>query len=178
MDQIDKTSHRAGSWWLVGMGGALALVGAIFVGVLWTAWQRAEETRRWPAVPCKVLSSQVKSGQASRNSPTKHRVIVRYEYAFGGKAFTSERIRRVDGVKSNRDDAEELREQFTPGQQTTCYVNPADPAFAILEHDSRAPLYSIWFPLLFVVGGLRMAWDALTAHSRPPESARLDEPRH
>ena len=145
------------------MGTALALAGAVFTVVLWTAWQRAEETRYWTAVPCTILSSQLKSEQPTPHSPVKHRVIVRYEYAVDGQSFTSDRIRRVDGVKSSRDDAEDLREQFAPGMKTTCFVNPAEPTFAILRHDTRAALYSIWFPLLFVIGGTRMAWSALRA---------------
>jgi len=179
MDQMEKSSQRAGSWWLASLGIVLALAGAVFVVVLWTAWQRAEQTRGWTAVPCKVLSSQLKSEQASPHSPTKYRVIVRYEYSWQGKTVISERIRRVDGPKSDLDVAEDLREQFTPGQQTTCFVNPADPAFAILRHDSRAPLYSIWFPLLFVIGGLRMAWSAISATgSTRRASEPQDAPRH
>lgn len=149
------------------MGIALALAGAVFTVVLWKAWQRAEETRSWPPVPCTILSSQIKAEQPTPNSPVKHRVIVRYAYKVKGQPFTSERILRVDGPKSSRDDAEELREQFAPNSKTTCFVNPADPAFAILQHDTRAALYSIWFPLLFVVGGLRMAWAALRAQKTP-----------
>jgi len=167
MDQMDKTSQRAGSWWLAGMGLMLAVAGAVFTVVLWKAWQRAEETRRWTEVPCKVLSSQLKSEQASPNSPVKHRVIVRYEYPWQGRTWTSERIRRVDGVKSDFSVAEELRERYARGQQTVCFVNPADPSVAILEHDTRAALYTLWFPLLFVIGGLRMMWSALKARSTP-----------
>jgi len=161
------------------MGIALAIVGAVFVWVLWTAWQRAEETRHWTPVSCRVLSSQIKSEQATRNSPTKHRVIVRYDYAWQGRTFSSERIRRVDGPKSDLEAAEELREQFAPGQQTTCYVNPSDPSIAILQHDSRAALYSIWFPFLFVIGGLRMAWAAIkAARSTRLANAHPDALRH
>ncbi len=161
MDQKDTTSQKAGSRWLVGMGLALALMGLVFVGVLWKAWQRAEETRHWTATPARILSSQVKPEQPTTSSPTVYRVEVRYTYTFAGKDYRSERIRRVDGPKSNRDDAEALREQFTPGQQLTCYVRPDEPGFAILKHDTRAALYTLWFPLLFVGGGLRMAWAAL-----------------
>lgn len=130
MDHNSRTSSRAGSWWLAGLGLALALAGTVFVWMLWTAWQRAEETRRWTPVPCRVLSSQLKTARPTPNSPPMHRVTVRYEYVWQGKTFTSEHIRRVDGPKSDLDAAEELREQFGPGQQTTCFVNPADPAFA------------------------------------------------
>jgi hypothetical protein len=39
-------------------------------------------------------------------------------------------------------------------------VNPAEPSFAILKTDSLAPGYSIWFPALFVVGGLGITFRA------------------
>lgn len=165
MDQKDTTSQRAGARWLAGMGLALALMGMVFVGVLWKAWQRAEETRHWTPTPARIVSSQVKSEQPTTSSPTVYRVMIRYTYSFGGKDYTSERYRRVDGPKGNSEDAEALREQFTPGQQVTCYVRPEQPSFAILKHDTRAALYTIWFPLLFVVGGLRMAWAALRSRS-------------
>lgn len=150
-----------GSPWLVFLGLCLAFAGGVFTCVLWQAWQRAEATRQWIATPAKVLSSQVHPEQASPNSPMKYRVLVRYEYAAQGTTFISERIKRSEGAKGDRDDAESLREEFTPNQTITCYVNPTDPSFAILRHDTRAPLYTMWFPLLFVVGGLRMAWGAL-----------------
>ena len=163
MDQTRTTLSRSGSRWLLFVGLILAAAGAVFVVVLWTAWQRAEETRRWVETPCRVLSSQLLTEQASPNSPTKHRVIVRYEYQTNGITHLSERIRRIDGAKGNRDDAEALRQRFLPGQQTTCWVNPRDPTLAILQHDTRAALYTLWFPLLFVLGGLRMAWAAWRA---------------
>jgi len=161
MDQNINISSRAGSRWLAGMGIALAVAGGLFVVMLWTAWQRAEETRRWTATPAKVLSSQLRPVQATPNSPTKFAIQVRYEYVWQGQRHVSERIRRVNSPKGNHDDAEALREEYTPGQMITCYVKPDEPTFAILKHESRAALYSMWFPLLFVGGGLRMAWAAL-----------------
>lgn len=167
MDQMTaSTPPHAGSWWLAFMGLVLAIAGAIFVGVLWTAWQRAEETRRWTPTPAQVISSQVIPEQENASSPTKYRPVVRYKYTAGGKEFVSDRIRRVNGPKGNPDDAEAIREQFTPGQAVTCYVRPDDPTFAILQHSTRAALYTLWFPLLFVVGGLRMAWGAVKAMRR------------
>jgi hypothetical protein len=44
---------------------------------------------------------------------------------------------------------------------TRCRVNPADPAVAVLRIDSRAPGYSLWFPALFVVGGVGIVVGAL-----------------
>lgn len=161
MDQNNHTSSKAGARWLAFMGLALAGCGALFTALLGIAWQKAEQTHRWEPTPARVLSSVVKAVQATPNSPTKFEVMIRYEYTWQGKTLVSERIRRLNSPKADLELAEALREQYTKGQTTTCYVNPDDPAFAILKQDSRAPLYAIWFPLLFVVGGLRMAWAAL-----------------
>ncbi|MDB6073835.1 MAG: hypothetical protein JWO89_1475 [Verrucomicrobiaceae bacterium] len=161
MDQMNNSSKRAGSLWLAVMGMVLGVLGTLFTGVLWHSWRLAEETRSWAATPAKILSSQVVSEQATPHSSVKYRPVVRYEYQFGGTVFHTSRVRRSEGPKSYREDAEALREEYTPGQALTCWVNPADPSYAVLQHDTRAPLYSIWFPLLFVVGGLRMAWGAL-----------------
>ena len=50
--------------------------------------------------------------------------------------------------------AEKMAEKFPEGSRQTCFVNPSDPAFAVLKLDSKGPGYSLWFPLLIVVGGL------------------------
>ena len=161
MDQMNKKPSRAGSLWLACIGLALAIVGTLFTGVLLHSWRLAEETRSWNATPAKILSSQVIPEIATPHSPTKFRPVVRYEYQVGGAVYHSSRIHRSDGPKSDRDDAEALREQFTPNQSLTCWVNPQDPSYSVLLHDTRAALYTVWFPLLFVIGGLRMAWGAL-----------------
>ena len=61
-------------------------------------------------------------------------------------------------------EAEKLAAEFPPGKMTTCRVNPRDPDFAVLKPDSLAPGYSIWFPGLFVVGGLGIALRALVSN--------------
>ena len=47
------------------------------------------------------------------------------------------------------------------------YVNPSDPDFAVLKPDTKAAGYSIWFPLLFVVGGLGITVRAIVRPARP-----------
>jgi hypothetical protein len=46
------------------------------------------------------------------------------------------------------------------------YVNPADVNFAMLKPDSKAAGYSIWFPMLFVIGGLGIALRAISGERR------------
>ncbi|MEM1444175.1 MAG: hypothetical protein AAGF67_17645, partial [Verrucomicrobiota bacterium] len=52
-------------------------------------------------------------------------------------------------------------ERYQPDTNLVCYVDPKNPDFAVLKKDTKAALYSIWFPGLFVVGGAGMILTAL-----------------
>jgi hypothetical protein len=145
------------------LGLALVVMGAAFTFVLWRSWQRAEETRSWTPVEAVVISSQVLTERPTPHSPPKFTADVRYRYTHDGRTFTGTRIRRVDGPSSHKAQAEAVVAENRAGRAVTCFVNPSQPDFAILEHSSRAALYSIWFPLLFVAGGAGMVWAALRA---------------
>jgi Protein of unknown function (DUF3592) len=153
---------------LLGLG--LIIPGAVFTVLLWISYARAQETRRWTPTPCLILSSQVLSEHPSPNSPTAHRASVRYRYAFAGLTRTGDHIRRVDGPTSDGEKAERLCAKYPAGRETECFVNPAQPDFAVLEHATKAGLYTIWFPLLFVIGGAGMitaAWRRGHSQSSP-----------
>jgi hypothetical protein len=160
MQMVEKS--KAGSWWLAGVGLALTAAGALFTLLLWLSYQRAEASRHWTPTPATVVSSQVLAERATPSSPTRWRIAVKYDYTFAGQHYTSTRFRRVDGSTGDEEKVHRIRQQFTPGADITCWVNPADPQFAILQHDTRAALYTLWFPLLFFFGGLRMSWAAWT----------------
>lgn len=57
---------------------------------------------------------------------------------------------------------------------TMAFVNPTEPNFAVLKPDTKAAGYSIWFPLLFVVGGLGIVVRAIVRRARD----RRDFRRH
>jgi hypothetical protein len=156
-----SSSSRSGRWWLAVMGIILALAGAGFTWGLWIAWQKAEETRRWTPTPCRIISAQVLSARPTPSSNVQHRVDLRYRYEFGGQTRTGQNIRRVDGPTVHESEARKKLEAYPVGHETTCWVNPAQPDQAILQHSTRAALYTLWFPLLFVAGGIGMAWNAL-----------------
>lgn len=160
-DDRERKSSAAGRAWLAVMGLALVCAGALFTAVLWRSYQRAMETRAWRETPCEVTSSLVLSERPTPHSPMAYRAAVHYGYEFEGKAFTSSRVRRVQGPSPHREKAEAIVAAFPPGSARTCFVNPARPEEAILEHASTAALYALWFPLLFMVGGGMMAWRAI-----------------
>jgi len=150
------------------MGLAIALSGLLFTGLLWWSYERAQQTRHWPKAEAVIILSQVISERPSPGSPQmSHRVEVRYNYEYQGSRYTGTRVKRVEGPSNNRDKMDEIVASYPPGKMVTCYINPEQPGFAILEHATKAGLYSIWFPLLFVVGGGGMIISAL----RKPKDA-------
>ena len=152
------------------LGLILLSMGALGTFWLWGSWQKAEATRKWPTAEAVISSSQVLTDRATPHSPPRYVAEVHYRYQFNGESHTSRRIKRVDGPSSQKSRAEATVAKYRPGQTVTCYVNPAQPDFAILEPDSRAALYSMWFPLLFVVGGAGMIISAFRSNDRvtPP----------
>lgn len=142
------------------LGLALILPGAAFAVFLWISYVRAQETRRWTPTPCLILGSRVISEHASPHSPTVHRASIRYRYVFDGVTRTGDHILRVDGSSSDKEKAELLCRKYPAGRETECFVDPRHPDSAVLEHATRAGLYTIWFPLLFVAGGAGMVWSA------------------
>jgi hypothetical protein len=158
---FSSTSSFSGRLWLAGMGLFLALAGIVFTWVLYTAWQRAEETRRWTPTPCRITSSRLAKEQPTPNSNPAYRAEVRYIYTFAGIPMTGSLIKRVNSPTQHEDVARKKLSDYPVGTELICYVNPTKPDQAVLKHDTRAALYSIWFPGLFVVGGLGMVWNAI-----------------
>jgi hypothetical protein len=165
------TSTRGATLLKVIMGLTLIVMGSVATLYLWGSWKRAEETRTWKPVEAIVIASQVLTDRPSPHSPLKFTADVHYRYTVDGKTHTSTRIKRVDGPSSHKNKTEEVVARYPLGKPVTCYVNPAQPDFAILEHDSRAALYSIWFPLLFVAGGAGMVVSALRGKPAPVATA-------
>ena len=144
---------------LVGVvfGLLVAAMGAFFMFALWIGFSRAKETRGWLETPCEVTRSEVVEERPTPNSPIAFRAWVEYRYVFEGKAHTGQNVKRVDGPTSHQNRAQETVETYPLGAKISCWVNPELPEQAVLKHGTLAPLYSMWFPGLFVVAGLGIA---------------------
>ncbi len=153
-----QTSPHAGRIFLFVLGLLLAAIGGVFVWMMAASAMRAKETRNWPQVPCVILVSEVQERLHDSQSPVeyRHHVVFGYEWE-GGRHVSEQASLRGNPWSSKRDVVLERAARLNAGDETLCFVNPADPTFAILQPDSMAPLYSIWFPGVFVLGGLVMA---------------------
>lgn len=130
--------------------------------------------RTWPEVACVILSSELGERQHDENSPIEFRLNLSFGYEWDGQARTGDRLTlRGSPWTSKRPLAEQRIAEYPVGKKTTCRINPADPSFAIIKPDSLAPGYSIWFPALFVVGGLGISFRAWTLKPSDLNAGRI-----
>ena len=163
-----KASPLAGRLFLVGLGLLLALMGSIFFWLMWRSYDRARHMLDWPEVSCVILASEVEERRIDPSAPPEFRVNVTYGYEWQGVLRTSDRVTlRGSSWTSKNNVIEERSTEYPEGATFTCRVNPADPSLAVLKIDSRAPGYSLWFPALFVVGGLGISIRALLPARKP-----------
>ncbi|MFK7851959.1 MAG: DUF3592 domain-containing protein [Akkermansiaceae bacterium] len=159
---------KASTVFLVFLGLLIAGVGGIFTFLMGQSYQRAVEQRAWPQVDALVLSSELEEWQHDDFSPMEYRMKILYGYEWEGERKTGERFGFRGNPKYNkRNKVMNLVESFPVGKTVKIFVNPEDPSFTILKPDSKAPGYSIWFPLLFVVGGLGISARALFRRPHP-----------
>lgn len=131
----------------------ISLLGLVFIGVLWHAYQRALETRAWVEVEATVITSRVGDKLVPPNTPPAYNWDLAYRYEFEGEEHTSGNDRRVPTSTGDRQRIERQVQDLPAGERVTAFVNPDRPEQAVLRHETLAPLYTMWFPLLFVIGG-------------------------
>ena len=121
---------------------------------LWATYQKAKLTDSWERVPCEIFASMIDRSGKSQHGMTKYELKVSYRYEYGGESRVSNRVKRLAITSLSEKEVEEKAEPYQVGMEMTCLVNPADPSQAVLKPDSKAALYTIWFPGIFVVGGV------------------------
>lgn len=164
-------TNLAGRWYLAALGLFLILLGSVFVWLMARSYLRAREMRSWPEVSCEIISSEIEEWRHDDQSPLEYRQNLSFGYEWKGRAYTGDHLTlRGSPWSSKRELAEARLNEYPVGKTTTCLVNPRTPDFAVLKPDSLAPGYSIWFPALFVIGGLGIVVRAACGPGRSKSS--------
>lgn len=161
-------SMKGSTVFLIFLGLAVAAIGGLFTKLMWNSYARAVDQRQWAQVEAIVLSSDVVEYKHDEFSPMEYHLEILYGYEWKGEALTGDKL-SVRGNPNSKDMGKIAGEvkDFPKGAKVIAYVNPANPEIAILKPDSKAAGYSIWFPLLFVVGGLGIVVKAIISALRP-----------
>jgi len=157
------SSHRLGGrCYQLLLGLSLVAIGGLFVGLMARSFLRARDMHSWPEVPCVILCSEIEQRVHDSQSPREYRHSLTYGYEWNGEARTGDLLAlRGSRWSSKHDLVTKRAASYPPGLQTTCRVCPDDPNLSVLEPDSLAPGYSIWFPGLFVIAGIGISFRAL-----------------
>ncbi|MEM9017575.1 MAG: DUF3592 domain-containing protein [Verrucomicrobiota bacterium] len=156
------SAHQLGGRiWKILMGLILIAAGSTFVAYLWGSYQRASIMDSWVETETTIESLEADDTQVNQRGMPKYILEVRYPYQFGGKDYLGTRIKRLPTEASDPRKLKGKIESYRAGTTTVCYVDPEDPEMAVLKKDTKAALYSIWFPCLFVIGGVGMIVSAL-----------------
>jgi len=158
-----KKQGIGGLVYLAFIGLALAVMGGIFVAILGRGYLRASETRDWPKVPAVVIESKLGERKLGNSVPLEYFHELVYEYRFEEEFYRGERTkRRKNPFLKEKTGVQAEVDRWKVGMKTEVWVNSENPEEAVLEHDTKAPGYSIWFPGLFLVGGLGVFFRAVS----------------
>ena len=149
-----SSQNTLGQGWGTLLGGVLfTLVGAGLL-VLWflPALNRSLASASWTETPCTVISSRVKSHKDSDG--TTYSIDIFYRYKVDGKEFKSNAYGHFGGSSSGYKSKAKVVAKYREGTQQKCYVNPKNPAEAVLKPGVGWEVFLGLFPLLFLGVGI------------------------
>lgn len=147
-----------------GVGCMVMFCGVFGIGGLVGVWLmmvqpvlRAKAAQSWVQAECEITSSHLVKDQDSEGE-TFYRPQITYRYEVEGRAYESSRYSFLD-VASDNDVGAKRRalERYPAGMRTTCWVDPANPASAVLDRELNNDIYWGLIPLTFAVIGFGIA---------------------
>jgi hypothetical protein len=145
MAQSKTTSTRTGVVFLMLFALPFAAVGVGALG--WGVWSLAEwqKTRNWIAVPAQLLTVDLEEHRG--DDSTTYEATATYRYEYGGREYQGSRVAIDSGADNigefHRSLYNRLRYAHERGVGVEAFVNPGDPAQAVLDRELR------WGMLLF-----------------------------
>lgn len=157
-DSDKPISETAGSG-KMGFGCMLFFFGIFFAVGAAVTWflgirpvMQVFEARSWPERSCRVVSSQVESH--SDSDGTTYSIDIRYTYEVDGRQHTGDRYNFMIGSSSGYEGKAAVVEQYPPGTEFSCRVDPEDPEESVIS--VGFDLSYLWglFGLPFLLVGL------------------------
>ena len=106
----------------------------------------------WIKTPCMVRSSRVQTHHGSDS--TTYSVDIVYVYSFNGRQYRSGQYSFMGGSSSGYQGKAAVVRQYPAGKEAVCYVNPDNPAEAVLKKELGAGVFFAGIPILFMAIGL------------------------
>ncbi|MCC5844162.1 MAG: DUF3592 domain-containing protein [Verrucomicrobia bacterium] len=130
---------------------------------------QVQRAQTWPAASATVLSSEVRTHRGSDS--TTYSIQISYSYTWEGQEYTSDRYDFSMGSSSGRESKARVVRAFPRGHRFEAYVNPDNPAEAVINRDFQGLyLALLGFGAVFVIAGLAVAVGGVRAN-RPGGSS-------
>ncbi|MCF6314058.1 MAG: DUF3592 domain-containing protein [Verrucomicrobiales bacterium] len=155
---VNKTqaSEWGGRIWMGMLGLSLCAMGFAGCTFLWLSFQKARSTDHWVERPAKVIVSMVDHSRRTQHNDVKFQLQLHYRYEFEGKSHLSSKI-KVRPIASKVEKKIVAWQRLYPvGKELICYVNPEQADQAILIKPTKAAIYSLWFPAILILFGIRL----------------------
>ncbi|MFZ2629995.1 MAG: DUF3592 domain-containing protein [Desulfosalsimonadaceae bacterium] len=124
-------------------------MGLLFTGIFLNLAYTNYSSRSWEKTPCTITESRVDTVSGG------YAVSLAYQYEWKGNTYSS-RLRSPGGggVEKSVNKADAWAAKYPEGAGAVCFVNPDNPAEAVLARGNRFFGLIVLFPLVFVaIGG-------------------------
>jgi hypothetical protein len=132
-------------------------MGSLFEAFILREFGRAAGQRSWKRVPCTIVASEVQ--EVGGESP--YAAAISYQYDYGDRRHSGSAYKRGRSACDTYSGAQKVVQKYPVGRATVCYVNPRNPAEAVLKRNSLLIGFAALFPLIFVAigaGGIYFIW--------------------
>ncbi len=152
------------------------LAGLVMSYFYFGGYIKSSRAQTWQEVPCRIESAKLVTG--SKNS---YRSTAVYHYQFAGRDYRSERVSLYGGSDNIGDFQWKAHQELSAhaegknDRMFRCYVNPADPAQAVIYRTLRWPMQAFLavFALTFPAVGAGLLTAGLLAVREAKSEARL-----
>lgn len=153
------TTTLASKLWMTMLGLSLCLMGMGGCTYLWLSFQKARATDHWAEVPATIIVSMIDDSRRTQHNDVKYQLELHYRYEFEGEKYLSSKAKMRPLASKIKKKIVKWQQRFPVGRKLNCYVNPEQAEVALLIKPSKAAIYSIWFPSLLVLFGLKMIFN-------------------
>ncbi|MDD5727458.1 MAG: DUF3592 domain-containing protein [Victivallales bacterium] len=155
-----------------------ALMGILFLSFMLYSLYRDSRSWLWDETPCRVISSRVVETRGCGNGD---RLEIHYVYTYKKRKYHSHKF----GSGGNSGKAAELRKwrnKYRSGTSASCFVNPAQPAEAVICRKTAWFLIPFMLlPLIFMIiggSGLFFTWKRQeTTNFSKIQKTKIDLPK-
>ena len=131
---------------------AFAIVGSIALYTMTIRpMSKISAARTWPAVSCTIISAEV--GTHDGSDSTTYSIDIVYRYTCNEQEYQSDRYDFMTGSSSGYTRKANVVQYYREAQQPVCFINPDNPAEAVLNKDLHLGYLWALFPLPFVAVG-------------------------